>query len=104
MDLSQSIHRHHGTRVLLSLVAGSLGGLLFFWLSLPLPWMLGSMLLVSVAAVCGMPCQRSVRLRKGTIVVMGLLLGSYFSADALSQLSLWFLAALVPLIQRAMML
>ena len=95
MDLSQSIHRHHGTRVLLSLIAGSVGGLLFFWLSLPLPWMLGSMLLVSVGALCGMPFNRSVRLRKGTIAVMGLLLGSYFSADALSQLSLWFLAALL---------
>ncbi len=95
MDLSQAIHRHHGTRVLLSLIAGSVGGLLFFWLSLPLPWMLGSMLLVSVGALCGMPFNRSVRLRKGTIAVMGLLLGSYFSADALSQLSLWFLAALL---------
>ena len=95
MNLPQASRQHPGSRVLLSLVTGSLGGLLFFWLSLPLPWMLGSMLLVSVAAVCGMPCQRSVRLRKGTIAVMGLLLGSYFSADTLSQFGLWFLAALL---------
>jgi len=95
MDLSQAIRRHHGTRVLMSLIAGSVGGLLFFWLSLPLPWLLGSMLLVSVGAACGMPCQRSARLRKGTIAVMGLLLGSYFAADTLSQLGLWFLAALL---------
>ena len=95
MDFYQAIRGQHSIRVLLSLIAGSCGGLLFFWLSLPLPWMLGSMLLVSVGAVCGMPFSRSVRLRKGMIAVMGLLLGSYFSADALSQLGLWSLAALL---------
>ena len=85
----------HGARVLLSLIAGGLGGAAFFWLSLPLPWMLGSMLVVSAGAMGGMPFRRSVQLRKAMIAVMGLLLGSYFSADILSQLGLWSLAALL---------
>ncbi len=94
--LSTYLNDHaHGVRVLLSLIAGGLGGAVFFWLSLPLPWMLGSMLLVSAGAVGGMPFRRSVRLRKAMIAVMGLLLGSYFTADTLSQFGLWSLAALL---------
>ncbi len=85
----------HSTGVLLSLVAGSVGGALFFWLSAPLPWMLGSMLLVAATAVCGAPMRRSIPLRKIMIAVMGLLLGSSFSADTLSQLGAWSLVALL---------
>jgi hypothetical protein len=93
---SKYMNNHvHGARVLLSLIAGGLGGAAFFWLSLPLPWMLGSMLVVSAGAMGGMPFRRSVQLRKAMIAVMGLLLGSYFSADILSQLGLWSLAALL---------
>ena len=93
---SKYMNNHaHGARVLLSLMAGGLGGAAFFWLSLPLPWMLGSMLVVSAGAIGGMPFRRSVRLRKAMIAVMGLLLGSYFTADTLSQFGLWSLAALL---------
>ena len=96
MIASEYMNNHaHGARVLLSLIAGGLGGAAFFWLSLPLPWMLGSMLVVSAGAIGGMPFRRSVRLRKAMIAVMGLLLGSYFTADTLSQLGLWSLAALL---------
>ena len=93
----------HRVRVVLSLIAGGLGGAAFFWLSLPLPWMLGSMLVVSVGAVAGMPFRRSVRLRKAMIAVMGLLLGSYFTADTLSQLGLWSLAVLLVSVYVALM-
>ena len=85
----------HRVRVVLSLIAGGLGGAAFFWLSLPLPWMLGSMLVVSAGAVGGLPFRRSIRLRKSMIAVMGLILGSYFTADKLSQLGLWSLAMLL---------
>jgi uncharacterized protein len=85
----------HRVRVVLSLIAGGLGGAAFFWLSLPLPWMLGSMLVVSAGAMGGLPFRRSVRLRQAMIAVMGLILGSYFTADKLSQLGLWSLALLL---------
>ena len=85
----------HRVRVVLSLIAGGLGGAAFFWLSLPLPWMLGSMLVVSAGAVGGLPFRRSIRLRKAMIAIMGLILGSCFTADKLSQLGLWSLAMLL---------
>ncbi|HCK76338.1 MAG TPA: hypothetical protein DHW07_04260 [Gammaproteobacteria bacterium] len=85
----------HRVQVMVSLIAGGLGGAAFFWFSLPLPWMLGSMLIVSAGAIAGIPFRRSVRLRKAMLAVMGLLLGSYFTSDTLSQLGLWSLAVLL---------
>lgn len=82
--------------VLLALLAGTIGGAIFFITSIPLPWMLGSMIIVAVGAASGAPFKRSMPLRRIMLVMMGLLLGSFFTADTFSHLGKWtVLAALV---------
>ena len=84
--------------VLLSLVIGTTGGALFYYWKLPLPWMLGSMIFVSACALSGVPVRRSMPLRNIMVVVLGILLGSFFTAGVLDNLSTWGGALLVMLV------
>ena len=68
---------------------GALGGWVFFILALPLPWMLGSMLFTAVAAIGGAPVALALPIRNGFITILGLMLGSSFTADLLTQLDQW---------------
>ena len=49
--------------IALALCIGSVGGLVFFKLSLPLPWMLGSMIFTVVAAMLGARLRRPDMMR-----------------------------------------
>jgi len=75
--------------VLLALAIGSAGGFLFNWLKMPLAWMLGSCLFTTVAAFFGLRIGMRVRLRQGMIIVLGVLLGSGFSADLVQRMGQW---------------
>ena len=83
------------SHVLNALVAGAIGGAIFQALSIPLPWMLGSMVVVAVGAAGGAPFKRSMTLRRVMLVVMGLLLGSFFNSETISHLSAWSVLAIV---------
>ncbi|KMK66567.1 AbrB family transcriptional regulator [Puniceibacterium sp. IMCC21224] len=76
-------------RLLLTLVAATLGGVLFNWLTLPLPWMLGPIVVSTIAAVLRLPVQPPTRARPYVVVIIGVLLGSGFSPAMLGQLSNW---------------
>ena len=84
--------------ILLTLVVGTTGGALFNAWGLPLPWMLGSMIFVSACAVLGLPVRRSMPLRNTMIVVLGILLGSFFTPGVFSNLTTWGGALLVMLV------
>lgn len=75
--------------MLLALAIGAAGGALFNWLTLPLPWMLGPMLLNLVAAVAGLPVRGPVFIRPYVVVVIGVMLGSGFTPDILGRLQEW---------------
>ena len=68
---------------------GTLGGWVFSILALPLPWMLGSMLFTAVAAIGGAPVALALPIRNGFVTILGLMLGSSFTADLLTQLDQW---------------
>ena len=68
---------------------GTLGGWVFSILALPLPWMLGSMLFTAVAAIGGAPVALVLPIRNGFVTILGLMLGSSFTADLLTQLDQW---------------
>jgi uncharacterized protein len=72
-----------------ALALGLAGGATFFWLSLPLPWMLGAMAATSVAAISGMSLAMSKHLRHLMIAVIGVLLGSAFTPELAGQIALW---------------
>ncbi|MGH6719800.1 MAG: AbrB family transcriptional regulator [Alphaproteobacteria bacterium] len=87
-------------RVALALTLGSAGGVGFFALALPLPWMMGAMVATTVAAVGGLPVRLPPALRAVMIAVLGVMLGSAFTPAMLDRFGLWSisLAMLVPFV------
>lgn len=84
-------------RVLLALAIGAAGGWFFTLLTVPLPWMLGSMAFCTVAAVMRAPVGALTRIRPYMIVVVGVMLGSAYSPEMLDRAGQW-LASLAMLI------
>jgi hypothetical protein len=82
------------SRILLALSLGGAGGVIFSWLGLPLPWLLGPMLVNLVGAMLQLPIAAPNRLRPYVIVVIGVLLGSGFTPDVLGQVSGWAISLL----------
>jgi membrane AbrB-like protein len=72
-------------RIAAGLILGTLGGGLFYALSLPLPWMLGALFFTLVAAVAGLPVLAPTRLRPAIVAIIGVLLGSSFTPGVLGQ-------------------
>lgn len=77
------------SRAALAVLFGVLGGAVFALLHLPLPWLLGSLTASLIAALCGVPVAVDKRLRKGLVVVIGLMLGGTFTPDILERVSDW---------------
>lgn len=72
-----------------ALAIGTLGGAVFAWLGLPLPWMLGSMTAVTVCALGGVRVDLPRWLRSGCITVLGVMLGASFTPAAMARLADW---------------
>lgn len=85
-------------RLTLSLAIGACGGSAFYSLSLPLPWMLGAMSAVLVAALLNMPVVSARRVRPPMAAVIGVMLGSSFRPDMLGRLNDWLPVTLVTLV------
>jgi uncharacterized protein len=79
-------------RIAFALGLGTLGGVVFNALTIPLPWMLGPMVFNTVAAVLRAPVLAPVRLRPVVIVVIGVMLGSGFTAEMLGDAAGWALS------------
>jgi uncharacterized protein len=75
--------------IVLAIAIGGAGGFIFNWLKMPLAWMLGSCMFTTVAAFAGLRVGMRVRLRQGMIIILGVLLGSGFSADLVQRLGQW---------------
>lgn len=76
-------------RLALTIALGALGGWLFYLLRLPLAWMLGAMVLTTVAAFAGAPLGESRPLRSGMSVIFGAFLGSAFTPEIAERLLHW---------------
>lgn len=73
----------------LALVIGIFGGIVAWQVGLPLPWMLGPMIAVTIAAMAHAPVMAPIRLRPAVMPVIGVMLGSAVSADLLGMLGAW---------------
>ncbi len=73
----------------LALALGGLGGWLFLQARLPLPWMLGSMVFCTVAALLRAPIAAPNVIRPPMTVVIGVMLGAGFRPDLIAQLPNW---------------
>ena len=78
--------------LLIATAISVLGGAIFNWLALPLPWMLGPALATMIAALSGIPVAIPHRLRNLMFIVLGVLLGSSFTADVLESAGRWLIS------------
>lgn len=86
--------RWRGLRgIALALAVGAVGGAAFYFLRLPLAWMLGAMCFTTAAALAGAPLAMPRPLRSAMIAVLGTLLGSSFTPEVLDRLEHWAAAA-----------
>jgi len=76
-------------RFALALLLGGAGGWLFVQARLPLPWMLGSMVVCTIAALLRWPVAAPPVIRPPMTMVIGVMLGAGFKPDVLAQLPNW---------------
>ena len=81
--------REDPPRVILALAIGGLGGWLADWAGLPLPWMIGSMMGTTLAALIGLPVAMRMSFRAFMVAVLGVMLGSGFRPALLDRLAQW---------------
>ncbi len=81
--------------VAITVCLGTLGGALFRWLTIPLPWMLGAVAFTTVAAMTGVTRIEMPRnLRSGFLTILGVLLGSSFTPTLLTRIDEWLWTAI----------
>lgn len=85
-----------------SLLIGALGGSLFYKLSLPLPWMLGSMVAVLLASQLQFPVTSTRKIRPPMAAILGVTLGSSFTPMMLQRLGDWAMLSAISLIVTAL--
>ena len=84
------LSQKNAAKFVLALALGALGGAVFYLLQLPLPWMLGAMSVVTIAAISGAPLVSWPRFRNGMVAVLGPLLGSQFNAEIFARITDWY--------------
>ena len=75
-----------------SLFIGLIGGILFNYLLLPLPWMLGPAFTVAIAALFRIRVNVSRKFRMPFVAITGVWLGSYFQPSLLNELNVWIIS------------
>ncbi|MCG8511507.1 MAG: AbrB family transcriptional regulator [Rhodospirillales bacterium] len=88
-EAAETVGRNRYGRILVTLAIGAGGGTTFSYLGLPLPWITGSICFAALAALMGAPVADSWPLRAVMIAVLGLMIGSNFTPETLSQAGRW---------------
>ena len=76
-------------KIATALLIGVTSGVLAYALGMPLPWMLGSMIGVTIAALAGAPIAAPDKLRPIVIPVIGVMLGPAITAELLDVIWNW---------------
>ncbi len=74
----------------LTLLLGAAGGAVFDWLTMPLAWLIGAMVITTIAALARVPLKSPGRFRNLMIGVLGIMLGSAFTPDIIDNAGLWW--------------
>lgn len=84
-----SARLHLFARIGLALSLGAIGGFIFNWLTLPLPWMLGAIFFNLLASLFGLPARAPTETRRVVSTVIGVMLGSSFTPELMSHAAGW---------------
>lgn len=90
-------------RLVLTLTFGAIGGAVFWLISLPLPWMLGSMCVVAALAIGGGPVVSTKKIRPPLAAVIGVAMGSAFSPEVVSHIGEWVALTIATVVSTVMM-
>jgi uncharacterized membrane protein AbrB (regulator of aidB expression) len=71
------------------LLVGALGGWLFAWAGLPLPWMLGSMTACTLASLVRAPIAAPGAVRPPMTMIVGVMLGAGFTPQIIESVGSW---------------
>jgi uncharacterized protein len=77
------------TRLALALGIGAVGSGVFWWLQLPLAFLLGAMTTTAIAALCGVGVAVPNRLRGAMVALLGAALGASFTPDVFANAMRW---------------
>jgi uncharacterized protein len=88
-DRSADSRRSAWWRVAAALALATLGGGLFAYLGVPLPWLLGALVLTTASSIAGFTYAIPSPLRQSMIGVVGVMLGSTFTPERLSADTGW---------------
>lgn len=91
-------------RFLPTLSLGLAGGTLAFVVNLPLPWLLGAMIVTTAASLAGVPLRSPGRARKSVLVVIGVMLGSAFDQRLDINVTAWGASLSIMLLATAVMM
>ena len=72
-----------------ALSVGTLGGVAFSWVGMPLPWMLGAMTSVTICALAGWRVALPRQLRGSCITILGVMLGASFTPAVIARMAEW---------------
>ncbi len=75
--------------LVLALAIGAIGGATFFFIGMPLPWMMGAAVLATIAALSGARIGVWPKLRQIMLIVLGVMLGSGFSPSLVDAMPHW---------------
>lgn len=75
--------------LILAILIGSVGGTAFFFIGMPLPWMMGAAVLATAASLSGARIGVWPLLRQIMLVVLGVMLGSGFSPSLIDSVPHW---------------
>lgn len=77
------------TRGLLALTIGASGAILFIYLGMSLPWVLGSMVACASVSLCGVKLAIPKSWRSYALAIIGTILGSSFTSETIRALPSW---------------
>ncbi|MEE2952300.1 MAG: AbrB family transcriptional regulator [Pseudomonadota bacterium] len=85
-------------RIAATLVLAALGGLLAHCLGLPVAWLLGPVVAISLASVAGLDTRLPPVFRQVAFFILGIQAGSGVSPEAIGQLGLWPLSFAIQMV------
>ncbi len=83
------INRTLTLQILKTLGIGIFGGIVCYYLNVPLAWMLGAMIATTLASLGGVDLSLPANFRGAFITILGVYLGSAFTSDILDQIVRW---------------
>ncbi len=81
--------------MIIAILLGSIGGAIFNFFQIPLAWMMGAMIFVTIGALLGVPVEIPNSLRSLFISILGVMLGSAFSPQLINQASQFGIAFII---------